>query len=369
MFISKPSRITLTLVSYIAIVLTLASVSQANGFTPEKRDHVLLNRMIKKRLPLDIVERAPLDLSGITAGVAQRADSANPLLGGLAGAGAEPPTFDSTTTSSSAATTGAATGTTAATQSTGSVTATSATSVATDTAATSALTTSGTSTAATTDSTSSSTSTTASSTTSSSSSVAPSTTSTTPAATTTPAVEKTPDAATTAPPDTQEQSTAPRSTLTSTFTAPAESTTANDLSSQTSSGVSKTTKTTLIVVIVIAATIGGVILLWTIIRKTKFKPSSSFEDRMQPIDWQPTVAEDRDVPGLHRNASAASHGSFHSSGHEDIYGHGVGAASLQPIPDHDFTAGPSLAPGGGYADLARGPSPQPQMAYYNGGRY
>jgi len=35
---------------------------------------------------------------------------------------------------------------------------------------------------------------------------------------------------------------------------------------------------------------------------------------------------------------------------------------LSPIPDHDFTAGAAaLAPGGGYADLARGPSPQPQM--------
>lgn len=36
--------------------------------------------------------------------------------------------------------------------------------------------------------------------------------------------------------------------------------------------------------------------------------------------------------------------------------------SLTPLPDHDFTAGAApLAPGGGYTDLARGPSPQPQM--------
>lgn len=33
--------------------------------------------------------------------------------------------------------------------------------------------------------------------------------------------------------------------------------------------------------------------------------------------------------------------------------------SLTPLPEHDFTAG--AAPVGGYADLARGPSPQPQM--------
>ena len=38
------------------------------------------------------------------------------------------------------------------------------------------------------------------------------------------------------------------------------------------------------------------------------------------------------------------------------------ARSLTPLPEHDFTAGPSnFAPVGGYADLARGPSPQPQM--------
>jgi len=42
--------------------------------------------------------------------------------------------------------------------------------------------------------------------------------------------------------------------------------------------------------------------------------------------------------------------------------HGRSPSPLPPIPDHDFTAGPTtLAPVGGYADLARGPSPQPQM--------
>jgi hypothetical protein len=36
--------------------------------------------------------------------------------------------------------------------------------------------------------------------------------------------------------------------------------------------------------------------------------------------------------------------------------------SLTPLPEHDFTPGPAnMAPVGGYADLARGPSPQPQM--------
>jgi hypothetical protein len=72
----------------------------------------------------------------------------------------------------------------------------------------------------------------------------------------------------------------------------------------------------------------------------------------------------------HRNLSGTS--SFHSAGHENMAGRGVSpvgygesdlSATVVPgIPDHDFTAGPAqLAPIGGYADLARGPSPQPQM--------
>ena len=86
---------------------------------------------------------------------------------------------------------------------------------------------------------------------------------------------------------------------------------------------------------------------------------------MNPIDWQPATADDG-IPGLQRNASTASHGSFHSSGHSDENfagrGMGYGTSNLQPIPDHDFTAGSTnLAPVGGYADLARGPSPGPQM--------
>ncbi len=111
-----------------------------------------------------------------------------------------------------------------------------------------------------------------------------------------------------------------------------------------------------------------VVVIWTIIRKTKFKASGSFEDRMNPIEWQPDNVNERSpgaAAGLQRTASAASHGSFHSSSaHDDgsSYAHaGYGATTLQPIPDHDFTAGASLAPVGGYADLARGPSPQPQQ--------
>lgn len=77
---------------------------------------------------------------------------------------------------------------------------------------------------------------------------------------------------------------------------------------------------------------------------------------MQPIDWDPSQEDDIGIPGMNRRHSNAS--SFHSR-----LGHASPAtAVLNPIPDHDFTAGPAnLAPVGGYADLARGPSPQPMM--------
>lgn len=126
--------------------------------------------------------------------------------------------------------------------------------------------------------------------------------------------------------------------------------------------------------IVIASCVGAIAIGWTIIRKWKFKPSSTFEDRMAPIDWHTAGAQDDGIPGLQRNVSTASHGSFHSASHSDeSYGHGSsgygagygarhGTTNLQPVPDHDFTAGPTtLAPVGGYADLARGPSPGPPM--------
>ncbi|KAG1749833.1 uncharacterized protein EDB91DRAFT_1308813 [Suillus paluster] len=141
--------------------------------------------------------------------------------------------------------------------------------------------------------------------------------------------------------------------LTSTASAGA-SATPSSLSSD-STGI---THTALIVLIVVATSVGGSIIIWTIIRKWKFGKSSSFEDRMQPIDWQPNNDDDGGIPGMNRRNSTAS--SFHSgSGHGHV---GAGTAGLNPIPDHDFTAGPAnLAPVGGYADLARGPSPQPMM--------
>jgi hypothetical protein len=113
------------------------------------------------------------------------------------------------------------------------------------------------------------------------------------------------------------------------------------------------------VIIGIGASILGILIIWFIIRKTKFGKS---RDRLNPEDWQPTMEQDnRDFdPSRIRRQSAAS--SFHSGGgaRDDIFavsdhGHG-GRQSPTAYPERDFTAGAS-APIGVYADLARGESP------------
>lgn len=123
------------------------------------------------------------------------------------------------------------------------------------------------------------------------------------------------------------------------------------------SGAAKTKSTTLTVLIIVASSIGGVAILWTIFRKWKLGRSSKFDERLQPIDWQPTNPDEGIIPSHRRAPSSAS--SFHSgSGHGSSANRNVGFA----IPDHDFTAVPShSAPIGGYADLARGSATQPPM--------
>jgi hypothetical protein len=126
---------------------------------------------------------------------------------------------------------------------------------------------------------------------------------------------------------------------------------------QSSGSLSKTGKVSLTVIGAIAGSIGGVALIWTIIRKWKFRPSAEFEDRMQPINWQPTDSNDEGLAS-HRRSVASS---FHSAGHESgVTGYGATSNHGHSVANHDFTAGaPSLMPIGGYADLNRGPSPQP----------
>jgi len=109
--------------------------------------------------------------------------------------------------------------------------------------------------------------------------------------------------------------------------------------------------TALTVIIVVAASVGGVAIIWTIFRKWKLRGSDKFDKRLQPADWQPE-RDDDNVPGL-RRMNSGNGGSVH--GHGSAHGSNQG---LGPLPDHDFTA---AAPVGGYADLARGPTYNPQM--------
>ena len=113
---------------------------------------------------------------------------------------------------------------------------------------------------------------------------------------------------------------------------------------QAQSASLKTKSTTLTVLIAVAASVGGIAILWTIFRKWKLSSSKEFDQRLNPNFWQPTNAEDDNIPTLQRRSS-----SFRSGG-----GSGDG--------DHDFTAGPrNTAPIGGYADLARASSTNPPM--------
>ena len=124
----------------------------------------------------------------------------------------------------------------------------------------------------------------------------------------------------------------------------------------------KAKSTTLTVLIIVGSSVAAAAILWTVFRKWKLSRSTKFDERLNPIDFQPTAHDDGAIPGAHRRHSGSS---FHSgTGHG--HGHGYTSNAINPIPDHDFTAGPAtLAPVGGYADLTRGPSPQPQMHQVN----
>ncbi len=142
-------------------------------------------------------------------------------------------------------------------------------------------------------------------------------------------------------------------------------------STQPQSDTSSTSqqKLTLTVIIVVASSIGGIAILWTVFRKWKLGRSSRFDERLQPIEWKPP-SEDN-----HRRRPVSNASSFQSgSGGGPDFGldhvHDHTQNNLAPLPEHDFTSLPStrFAPVGGYADLARGPSPQPShmMEYGRG---
>ncbi|KAG5647582.1 hypothetical protein DXG03_008935 [Asterophora parasitica] len=322
MLFSNPRKFTLTLFVYSALLLALSASASAHI---QQRDHANLKRLIKKRSPF------PQDQPPVP-------------LGPVAGAGAAVPTFPTASASTTTATESA----TASESSSASETS-SSTSETSESHSHSASETS----SATTVSTSS---------TESSTSSAASTTSTS-----TTAIETTTSSA---PPVPTSESLAvvgvsnPTSKGVVTLTASVDAEeTSTPPKIQSSASKAAPPSTTLTVIIVIASSLAGLTILWTIFRKWKLGRSKKFDERLQPIDWQPTNPDDA-LPGSHRRLSGAS--SFRSgSGHPTRgYGgsdHGHDGPSSYAIPDHDFTAGASLAPVGGYADLARGPSPQPQM--------
>lgn len=53
-------------------------------------------------------------------------------------------------------------------------------------------------------------------------------------------------------------------------------------------------KKTLIIVISVASAVGLVAAIWTILRKWKFSPSRKFEERLNPIDWDPLTEKDNE---------------------------------------------------------------------------
>ncbi|KAL5519209.1 hypothetical protein ACEPAH_892 [Sanghuangporus vaninii] len=283
---------------------------------------------------------------------------------GIIGVGEDP---ESSTTETASATSGAASGgsvTTTGTTAAGTTTTTPLISIPTTTSSTVTSTSeSTTSTSASSTSTSTTSSvTTSSETTSSSTSSSSSSTvsSSSPAETTSEAIQVT------SAPDTvaltSSSSTPGTSTITNTVGAAQESATESAVAQGASSSVPKTTIT---VLAVIGGSIAAVAIIWTIIRKWKFRPSAGFEDRMQPIDWSPEATQAPSGYGLNRSVSNASHGSFHSgSDHGGLAGprpYNPNGGLVPDLPAHDFTAGPAHL-GGGYADLQRGPSPGPEMS-------
>ncbi|KAK0478315.1 hypothetical protein IW261DRAFT_219620 [Armillaria novae-zelandiae] len=339
---------TFTLV--ICLVLALVVSSEASSHAGVvRRDHETLNRMIRKRAP------APQDNGG--AASASATDSAEASTQSTSQAQSQQTSSSTTSSHSSIPPTTSTTPTSISTPSTTSTTptSTSSTSSATSTSSSS----SSSSSVSTTSSSSSTTSTSSTSVTSESTSSTEQTQQ----------QQTTQDAASVTQGDTGNAS---HATITKTASVDETASAASASSSASASGSTSTsTKTAAITaLIVVASSVGGIVILWTIFRKWKLGRSSTFDKRMQPIDWQPTTGDDGGVTGHHRATSDTS--SFHSGlNHSNsLSGRSYNAASesghghgeLGPLPEHDFTAPPAnLAPVGGYADLARGPSPQPEM--------
>lgn len=127
-------------------------------------------------------------------------------------------------------------------------------------------------------------------------------------------------------------------------------------------GAAKVGSNVVTILIAIVASIGGILIIWTIFRKWKLGSSKKFEERMNPIDWRPETNEESGLPSRRLSSGSSYRGPS-------------SARSADPL-DHDFTAGPThgVSPVGGYADMSRGTSPTMRERGYEfggpvGGRY
>ncbi|ESK98036.1 hypothetical protein Moror_472 [Moniliophthora roreri MCA 2997] len=339
---ASTKKLFLTLVVSLVLILALSPVSEAKDFQAVRRGHGSLKRIVRKRSPI-------------------------PQDGGILGLGGNREAGDAEASASSSGLSAPASvsaSSTALSVPSAPLSSTSATSSASSTSVPSA---------------SSSAPPSSSSSTTSATSIGPSTTPTSTSTRTT-APPSTPTTASEAAPtegpgEVTSTVTGARRTETATA-ANAAQTGEADPNTRSGATSSKGKEAALTVLIVVAASVGAVVIIWTIFRKWKLARSSKFDQRLQPIDWQPTDQHDGIIPAHRRTTSDTS--SFHSGlghggyGATSDHGHGSsnhGHGRLSPLPDHDFTAGSSnLAPVGGYADLARGPSltrgssPSPSMA-------
>lgn len=149
-------------------------------------------------------------------------------------------------------------------------------------------------------------------------------------------------------------------------------------------------KRTVFVLIAIAGSIGLTFVVWTVIRKWKFRPSRGFEDRLNGnIDWTPSGTFDdptaEKIAAHRRNPSVGSHGSFGSS---ELHNNGSQVRSqtalsrsgsgrsdhvennipdLPPhdqLPHHDHVPGPmypDATPGPVYNEMSRSPPDVSQL--------
>lgn len=102
------------------------------------------------------------------------------------------------------------------------------------------------------------------------------------------------------------------------------------------------------ILIIVGSSIGGLALIWTLVRKWKFRASRSFQDRLAPIDWQPSAKKDDSLaPPMLENDNASIRRNMFAP--DD-------ASSLAP-PAHDFTAVP-----GGYRSASPMPNPYARTA-------